>query len=69
MKIYYLYPQDDKSYIKLHNYISIQSCHCGASLVAQWLGIRLPVQATWVQALVREDPTCRAATKPMHHNY
>ena len=22
-----------------------------------------------VQALVREDPTCRGATKPLHHNY
>ena len=22
-----------------------------------------------VQALVREDPTCRGATKPVHHNY
>ena len=41
----------------------------GTSLVAQWLRIRLPVQGTWVQALVQEDPTCRRATKPMCHNY
>ena len=41
----------------------------GASLVAQWLRIRLPVQGTQVQALVREDPTCRVTTKPGHHNY
>ena len=27
------------------------------------------MQGTRVQALVREDPTCRGATKPMHHNY
>ena len=27
------------------------------------------MQGTWVQALVREDPTCRGATKPMRHNY
>ena len=40
-----------------------------ASLVAQWLRIRLPMQGTWVQALVREDPTCCGATKPVHHNY
>ena len=40
-----------------------------ASLVAQWLGIHLPMQGTQVQALVREDPTCRGATKPMRHNY
>ena len=41
----------------------------GASLVVQWLRIRLPMQGTWVQALVREDLTCRGATKPVHHNY
>ena len=40
-----------------------------ASLVAQCLRIRLPMQGTQVQALVWEDPTCRGATKPMHHNY
>ena len=40
-----------------------------ASLVAQWLGIRLPMQGTRVQALVWEDPTCRRATKPVRHNY
>ena len=41
----------------------------GASLVVQWLRIRLPVQGTWVQALDQEDPTCHGATKPVHHNY
>ena len=40
-----------------------------ASLVAQWLRICLPMQGTRVRALVREDPTCRGATKPVHHNY
>ena len=40
-----------------------------ASLVAQWLRIRLPMQGTRVRALVREDPTCCGATKPAHHNY
>ena len=40
-----------------------------ASLVAQWLRIRLPMQGTRVRAMVREDPTCRGATKPVHHNY
>ena len=39
----------------------------GTSLVAQWLRICLPVQGTRVRALVWEDPTCRGATKPMHH--
>ena len=27
------------------------------------------MQGMQVQALVREDPTCRRATKPVHHNY
>ncbi|KAJ8787793.1 hypothetical protein J1605_005695 [Eschrichtius robustus] len=40
----------------------------GTSLVAQWLRICLPMQGTRVRALVCEDPTCRGATKPMHHN-
>ena len=40
-----------------------------ASLVAQWLRIRLPRQGTRVRALIWEDPTCRGATKPMRHNY
>ena len=39
------------------------------SLMAQWLRIRLPLQGTWVRALVREDPTCCGATKPVCHNY
>ena len=38
------------------------------SLVVQALRIRLPMQGTWVQALVQEDPTCCGATKPMCHN-
>ena len=41
----------------------------GASLVVQWLRIRLPMQGTRVRALVWEDPTCHRSTKPMHHNY
>ena len=41
----------------------------GASLVAQWLRICLPMQGTWVRALVWEDPTCRGATRPVSHNY
>ena len=39
-----------------------------ASLVAQWLGICLPVQGTRVRALVQEDPTCHGATKPVRHD-
>ena len=41
----------------------------GASLVAQWLRICLPMQGTRVRALVWEDPMCRGATRPVSHNY
>ena len=41
----------------------------GTSLVAQWLRICLPIQGTWVRALVWEDPACRGATGPVSHNY
>ena len=40
-----------------------------ASLVVQWLRIHLPMQETRVRALVREDPTCRGATKSVSHNF
>ena len=40
----------------------------GTFLVAR-LRIRVPMQGTRVWALVREDPTCRGATKPVCHNY
>ena len=49
----------------LHNY----NKRMRASLVAQWLGICLPMQGTRVRALVWEDPTYRGATKPVSHNY
>ena len=59
-----------------HSKISPHTCQNGhmkktkgTSLVAQWLRIHLPMQGTQVPALVREDPTCRGATKPMRHNY
>ena len=38
-------------------------------LVAHGLRILLPMQGTWVRSLVREDPTCHGATKPVRHNY
>ena len=40
-----------------------------ASLVVQRLRIHLPMQGIQVWALVREDPTCCGATKPVCHNY
>ncbi|XP_060011532.1 methylglutaconyl-CoA hydratase, mitochondrial isoform X3 [Lagenorhynchus albirostris] len=33
------------------------------------LAINQGMEGTRVRALVREDPTCRGATKPVHHNY
>ena len=40
----------------------------GASLVAQWLRVCLPMQGTRVRALNWEDPACRGATGPVGHN-
>ena len=37
--------------------------------MAQWSRIHLPMQETWVWSLIREDPTCHGATKPMCHTY
>ena len=52
----------------LDNSISLRNKNW-ASLVTQWLRILLPMQETWVRALVREDPTYHGATKPVRHNY
>ena len=50
--------------------VKLQKLSYGASLEVWWLRLGLPVQETWVQALVWEDPTHAAgATKPMCHNY
>ena len=58
--------QEDEK-LSVHKYAKEKTG--GTSLVAQWLRIRLPMQGTWVQALVQEDPTCHGATKPVSHNY
>ena len=50
-------------------FLSVKRASIGASLVAQWLRIRLPMQGTRVRALVWEDPTCHRATGPVSHNY
>ena len=41
----------------------------GASLVAQWWTICLPMQETRIWSVVQEDSTCLEATTPMSHNY
>ena len=50
-------------------FAKIKNFGTGTSLVAQWLGIRLPVLGTGLRALVGEDPTCHGATKPVRHDY
>ena len=60
--------QESKSNIVLKNN-SLKNDGLGASLVAQWLRVCLPMQGTRVRALVWEDPTCRGATGPVSHNY
>ena len=44
-------------------YLVIKRNEPGASLVVQWLRIRLPMQRTRVRALVPEDSTCCRASK------
>ena len=44
---------------------TVKKLRYGASLVVQWLRICLQMQGTQVPPLVREDPTCHGATKPM----
>ena len=61
-------PQIAKTILRKRSY-SHQNSMVGTSLMEQWLRICLPMQGMRVQALDREDPTCRRATKPMRHNY
>ena len=53
----------------LLSFLHLKVLAWGASLVAQWLRICLPMQGTRVRALVWEDPTCHGATRPVSHNY
>ena len=60
--------QPERAVQKVLNLMGLKE-KLGASLVAQWLRICLPMQGTRVRALVWEDPTCRGATRPVSHNY
>ena len=53
----------------VNSHLHVKKEIIGTSLVAQWSRIHLPMQGTRVRALVQEDPTCRGATKPVHHDY
>ena len=55
--------------VHMHYLDSYSNVDSGTSLVAQWLRICLPIEGTLVGSLVGEDPTCRGATKVVHHNY
>ena len=50
---------------EFHAYLNllqrIKNIHPGASLVAQWERICLPMQGTQVRSLIWEDPTCLGA--------
>ena len=59
----------DESWRQLTGIRSSLNSSKRASLVAQWLRIRLLIQGTRVPSQVWEDPTCRGASKPMRHNY
>ena len=54
-------------YLHLANYP--QKVDCGTSLVVQWLRICLPMQGTWLRALIWDDFTGCRATKSVCHNY
>ena len=56
-------------FVNFQIFMSLKNLFYWASLVAQWLRIRLLMQGTQVRALVRKDPTCHGATKPVRHNY
>ncbi|KAJ8783113.1 hypothetical protein J1605_009721 [Eschrichtius robustus] len=57
------------AWVEKHIIFQISRQDSRASLVVQWLRIHLPMQGTRVRALVRVDPTCRGATKPVSHSY
>ena len=60
--------QTQKSTCSKMPFMSTSRTDGGASLIVPWLRICLPMQGTWVQFLVREDPTCCRATKSLCHN-
>ena len=54
--------EESDNFLRL-NFLILKD-YSGASPVAQWLRICLPMQGTQVRALVWEDPTCHGATRP-----
>ena len=60
--LYYNVNQFIRIFFKFLLYIEV-------SLVAQQKRIYLPVQDTWLQSLVREDPTCPGVPEPLCSTY
>ena len=54
---------------KWKDFVSFKNHYFRASLVAQWLRVRLPMQGTRVRVPVWEDPTCRGAAGPVSHGH
>ena len=52
--------------IKKKKNFKLKTALPGTSLVVQGLRVHLPTRETQVTSLVREDPTCWGATKPVH---
>ena len=46
-----------------------QNVRSWASLVAWWWRVHLTMRETWVWSLIKEDPTCHRASKPVHCKY
>ena len=51
--------------VNAKNFFSLKNKSHRTSLVVQWIRTCLPMQGTQLPSLVREDPTCCGATKPM----
>ena len=70
LSLHFLMCQNSGKFVMSITWDRIYKAHStGTPLVAQWLRIHLPMQGTWVRALVREDPTYHGATKPVSYNY
>lgn len=63
---YQLYEQMKLIHVGTH--CMFQITHQEVSLVAQWSRVHLPMQETWVQSLIQEDPTCHGATELVCHS-
>ena len=55
------------AFLHTNNEISERECkkQHQTFMVAQWLGIHLPMQRTQARSLVQEDSTCHRAAEPM----